>query len=145
MLLIISGIEVHPGPCHMENHGKCCALCLLKGNRIISSTHILKIQEIVPEYDYNNKCLPSGICNKCRSKLGRDLKQVKKPDYTKIFQNGNLIWTREKEYNKNSCKCLICEVASSNGGDYAKLQNKILGNFYYPKSQFLSCMLNNFI
>ena len=57
-----------------------------------------------------------------------------KPQYNKIFDNGSSVWTRQREKDQESCKCLICRMANLSGGVYRKLQKEIKVVQSKPKS-----------
>ena len=109
----MAGVESNPGPLHHENRSKVCAMCLLKadknngknnGKNIIVNERQEKLirEKVNAVYDSKNICLPIGMCNSCRSKIKRDCTDMKVPDYGKIFKNGSLKWTRDRETKANN-------------------------------------------
>lgn len=78
-------------------------------------------------YDRDNMCLPTGLCNPCRLKLERPYVCKKYPNYSKIFSNGSLRWTRERQDKEDQCNCKICVVSSANSYAYKKMVKKWKG------------------
>ena len=127
-LLLMGGIEPHPGPGHIENRNRVCAVCMLKaektrtGYRVVNEHQEELIREKVSSvYDKRNMCLPCGLCNCCRLKIERPYTCKKYPDYSKIFKNGSIKWTRERENNAEKCECHICKVSAANSHVYRKM------------------------
>lgn len=98
------------------------------------------IKKINNSYDNLNLCLPNGLCNGCRSKLSRNPSSLEKPDYSSIFKNGTLKWTRENE-KVEVCDCKICEMAASKGGSFKKLDNTIKESLNQALDEHLNMLL----
>ena len=134
-LLFIGGVEIHPGPCHMESRRKVCAVCMLKsaktkygGYRTVNEKQETKIRDLVNKvYSKDNLCLPSGLCDSCRMKLDRNHKFTKFPNYAEIFTNGSIKWTRDRENEAKNCACKICEVGAASLFQYRKMVEKWKG------------------
>ena len=134
VLLLISGLEPHPGPNHLENRKRICAVCLLKADKRRSSYRSVNEhqeamikEKISSVYDKENLCLPTGLCNPCRCKIERPYVCKRFPDYSKIFKNGSLKWTRDRESKIDKCDCKICEVSAAKIHEYKEMKNKWLG------------------
>ena len=133
-LLLIGSVELNPGPNHLESRKRVCAVCLLKaektksGYRAVSDHQEKMIQEkINAVYSKDNLCLPAGLCNCCRLKIERKYTCKRYPDYSKIFSNGSIKWTREREEEMDKCSCKICEVSSAKSHAYKKMIRKWKG------------------
>ena len=126
---------MQPGPSHIESRKKVCAVCMLKstktrggGYRTVNEKQETKIKDLVNKvYSRDNLCLPSGLCDSCRMKLDRDHKFTKFPNYSKIFTNGSIKWTRDRENEADNCNCKICEVGGSSFIQYKKIVQKWKG------------------
>ena len=158
-LLFIGCVEAQPGPCsshkHSHNRNKVCAVCLLKsaktknGFRTVNEHQAEMIREKVNKiYDRDNMCLPTGLCNPCRLKLERPYTCKKYPDYSKIFSNGSLRWTRERQDKEDQCSCKICVVSSANSNAYKKMVKKWKGKIIFDtlvSTGIFSLMLAQFL
>ena len=138
VLLFISGLEPHPGPNHLQNRERVCAVCLLKadkvktGYRCVNEHQEAMIKEkISAVYDRENLCLPTGLCNACRLKIERPYVCNRFPNYSKIFKNGSLKWTRERESKVDKCDCEICKVSAAKMNEYRKMKNSWLGKLQF--------------
>ena len=132
--LLMGGIEANPGPDHLENRRRVCAVCLLKaektksGYRMVNEHQETMIKEKINAiYSRENLCLPVGLCNPCRLKLERVYVCKRYPDYSKIFKNGSLKWTRERQNKIETCTCKICEVSKASSFAYKKMIRKWKG------------------
>ena len=143
MLLLIAGVEPHPGPKvnHHEARKRVCAVCLLKahktksGFRSVNDHQEQMIQEKISRvYDRQNLCLPTGLCNPCRLKIERPYVCKRFPDYSKIFPNGSLKWTRDRESKVESCTCHLCKISSAGMHEFKKMAAKWRGKFYLSYS-----------
>lgn len=99
---------------HFEAREKVCVICYRKASRLLSSTDIEAVQNVVIEnYNPDNPNYPCGICSPCHAiltehRLGdihRSLPVV--TDYNP----GMRILTR----GQSVCSCRICTVAKANG------------------------------
>ena len=100
---------------HDKNRLNVCILCYRKGKRSLSGKEIESIREpIIEDYDVENPCFPTGICEGCHLLLnfksnGKDVK-LPNVDYETLILPRLL-----RSLSTTPCNCHICVVATCQG------------------------------
>ena len=101
---------------HEQNRAALCIICLNKAKFLSKITP--KVQELIEEYcmtgyDLADDRLPSSICSTCRVAL-RQCEKSESVLPPKMFDH-SLIAVQPRTHSKTgSCRCKLCEIASSN-------------------------------